>query len=332
MNRLYFLCGFFLLSFQVSAGDLFENDQVQIITLTGPLNTLIRNKEDEKAYPFVIDANGVEHQVMVSARGNSRKELCAFPPLRLRFGEDIPEKSTFKGQDKLKLVSHCFTTERKQDYMLKEFAAYRFFALLTNNAYRVRLLQIDYQDTDGKHSLIRHGFVIERTGALAERIGGKRASLKAISKRSLNDQQEALVYVFQYLIGNTDWSMVTSENDDECCHNGKLIRKDHQLLYIPYDFDLSGLVNANYAHPDPSLRIRSVTQRVYRGFCLNPEVLRQAVRTINTRQADFYTIIDELPALTDSNRKKARRFLDRFFKEASDEEKILSSFEKRCLD
>jgi len=148
----------------------------------------------------------------------------------------------------------------------------------------------------------------------------------------LNDQQEALVYVFQYLIGNTDWSMVTSIGNDECCHNGKLVEKNQELLYVPYDFDLSGLVNANYAHPDGSLRISRVTQRLYRGFCLDPEILSGAIQTIRSHQSDFSKIIDNLPVLSKREKKKTNRFLERFFDEAENGEKMLKKFEQRCLD
>jgi hypothetical protein len=91
-------------------------------------------------------------------------------------------------------------------------------------------------------------------------------------------------------------------------------------------------VNARYAHPDPSLRIRSVTQRLYRGFCLDPGVLEETIQVFNSNKADMYTIIEGLPALTGSNRSKTLKFLDRFFDEAADEENMLGMFAKRCLD
>ena len=167
---------------------------------------------------------------------------------------------------------------------------------------------------------------------LARRIDGERVRQPAVSLKSLNDQQEALVYVFQYLIGNTDWSLVSAENSDECCHNGKLIKKDQELLYVPYDFDLSGLVNARYALPDPSLHIKKVTRRLYRGFCIEEPTLRSAIRTVRSHETDFKRVIDNLPDISMSELKNMHRFLDRFFKEANDEDKMLKSFEQRCHD
>jgi hypothetical protein len=314
------------------ASDLFENDQALEVKLTGPLNSLIHHKEDEQTFPFILSTEGIDLQIMVRVRGHSRKEICVFPPLRLEFGAAVPDNSVFFGQDDLKLVTHCNKSSAAQANTLKEYAAYRFFNLISDASYRVRLLHIDYSDTEGKRSTDRWAYVIEPTGALADRIEGERARLPAISQKSLNEQQEALVYVFQYLIGNTDWSMVSADNSDECCHNGKLIKKEQKLLYVPYDFDLSGLVNANYAHPDPSFRIKRVTQRLYRGFCIDQQVLRSAIQEARSHEADFQMIVDDLPVVSKSVKTKMHRFLDRFFKEANNEDKILESFEKRCLD
>jgi hypothetical protein len=319
-------------SLQSAASDLFENDQVLEVKLTGPLNSLIHHKKDEQSYPFVLNTEGIDHQIMVRARGHSRKDICVFPPLRLESGATAPDRSVFFGQDDLKLVTHCNKSSAAQANTLKEYAAYRFFNLLSDASYRVRLLHIDYSDSEGKRSTDRWAYAIEPTGALADRIEGERARLPAVSLESLNNQQEALVYVFQYLIGNTDWSMVSADNSDECCHNGKLIKKDQKLLYVPYDFDLSGLVNANYAYPDPSFRIKRVTQRLYRGFCMDQQVLRSAIQKVRSHETDFQRIVDNLPVISKSVKTKMRGFLDKFFKEANNEDKILESFEKRCLD
>jgi hypothetical protein len=87
--------GLLSFSLHVSAANLFESNEVLMVTLNGPLNTLIRKKKDEQQYPFVLRADGLDHRVMVSARGNSRLRVCVFPPLRLEFGADIPEQSVF---------------------------------------------------------------------------------------------------------------------------------------------------------------------------------------------------------------------------------------------
>ena len=56
------------------------------------------------------------------------------------------------------------------------------------------------------------------------------------------------------------------------------------MLYIPYDFDLSGLVNAPYARPPAELRMSRVTERRYRGFCTDRDVLRDAIRKVREQE------------------------------------------------
>lgn len=314
------------------AMDLFEDHSVLQITLTGPLKTVFRHKQDEQASPFVLDVDGEQHRVMVSVRGNSRKKVCSFPPLKLEFEQPISADSVFYGQKSLKLVTHCNKSDKAQDNTLEEYAAYRYFKLLSDAAYRVRLLNINYIDTEKKRSESKLGYVIETTTSLAGRVAGKQARLPAVSLKQMNDRQLALVYVFQYLIGNTDWSLVAGNDKESCCHNAKLIEKNDELLYVPYDFDLSGLVNAHYAFPDPSLRIRKVTQRLYRGFCTDRPILASALRDVKSHEGAYLDTIDSLDQLSDSAKKKAHRFLNRFFEEASDEEKMLNDFEKSCLD
>jgi hypothetical protein len=72
------------------------------------------------------------------------------------------------------------------------------------------------------------------------------------------------VALFQYMIGNTDWSIVRERNVT------LLLGEDGYQRPLPFDFDMSGLVNAHYAGPAPGLPIDDVTERFYLGFC-DPE-------------------------------------------------------------
>ena len=59
---------------------------------------------------------------------------------------------------------------------------------------------------------------------------------------------------FQYLIGNTDFSVSFQ-------HNGKLLYTSKEFLPLPYDFDMSGWVNPSYATVNTTLGIKSVQDR-----------------------------------------------------------------------
>ena len=260
--------------------------------------------------------------------------MCEFPPLRFNFSDGDTEQTVFAGQDKLKLVTHCRKRTVAQADALQEYAAYRLFNLISDVGYRVRLLHITYRDTDERRKdevLVRYGFLIESQTELAERFSGDPAKVTGVSLRSLDEDQAAAVYIFQYLIGNTDWSMAKADDDDVCCHNGDILDIEAKRFYVPYDFDLAGLVNAKYAYPDPVLPIRKVTQRMYRGYCAPRDTLQSALGLIKTRQADILGVLSEIPGLPEDERAKSIGYLNQFFTRAEDEEKMLQSFAKRCL-
>ena len=318
------------------ASPLFDDDAVLQVELSGPLALLIASKKERIEHPFVLSANGVEHKVKVRVRGKSRTRtrVCDFPPLRINFIQEETKQTVFAGQDKLKLVTHCRKSDVAQIDALEEFAAYRIFNLISNISYKVRLLRVTYRDIDGQQEgnlLERYGFLIESGRGLADRTGGQPANVTGVTLHSLDDEQAAAMYVFQYLIGNTDWSLVMTEGDDTCCHNGDIFDIRSSLYYVPYDFDLAGLVNARYAYPDPSLRIRRVTQRLYRGFCTSRETLATALGAIKARRSIILGVLTNIPGLSDKDIESSANYLKRFFDIAKDEEKLLGSFERQCL-
>ena len=317
-----------------SASSLFEDDAVLEVNLSGPLSSLFEEKDARRELPFLLRANDIEHSIMVRIRGKSRRRVCSFPPLRFNFAAGDTAQSIFKGQDKIKFVTQCRGQGSAQSDVLQEYAAYRIFSLISEFSYKVRLLHITYTDTEGRpeeNTFDHYGFLIESSSELADRVGGQLAHETGVSLRSLDSKQAANVFIFQYLIGNTDWSLVTADEDDSCCHNGDLFDIGSARYYVPYDFDRSGLVNARYARPDPSLRISRVTQRLYRGFCISTDALRDALSAIKARRADILGVISQLPVLSQKDIKATTKYLERFFVQANDEDKIVHLFERKCL-
>ena len=322
-----------------TASPLFTDDSVVEIRLSGPLHTIARNRKDSerKEYPFVLGVNGTEIPLRVRVRGKSRTSVCSFPPLRLNFSASDTGGTVFEEQERLKLVTHCKSNRADfENNVLDEYAAYRIFNLVSDMGYRVRLLRVLYEDTDGKlRNLDRphYGFLIESDHALAERTGGAVARLTGIPYGRLHDAQSAHLYVFQYLIGNTDWSLVTADDATTCCHNVDLIEKGEQLFPIPYDFDRAGLVDPSYARPDPSVGIRRVTQRAYRGYCKTPidSVSLSLDEFIGLRDK-IMSIIASLPTSSQKESAARIRFIEDFFVEdASDTEELLRQFDDDCL-
>lgn len=334
--RRILFAGLMLTAFSIRAyaAPLFEESSVLDIELTGPLTELLSDKNSKEKMTFTLRADGAEHSIEVRLRGNSRRGVCSFPPLRLSFKKKASVNTLFENQKHLKLVTHCRESEAAQQVVLKEYMAYRIFNMLTDWSYRVRLVRVTYVDAgpeSGTQELQRYGYIIESEDELIERIGATKANRTAITRGSLDAGQAALVFVFHYLIGNTDWSMVKADVSNYCCHNGTLLELESKLILVPYDFDLSGLVSARYARPDPSLRIKRVRQRLYRGYCLPGDELPRALRTIMDEQSNILTLPFETPGVVEKEMGVASGYLETFFKNVKDIEKTAKKFESRCL-
>lgn len=318
----------------LNASPLFDDGTVLDVTLRGPLAAVFADTEERAERDFVLEVDGDEYPVKVRVRGKSRVRVCEFPPLRLNFRRANVSQTVFAGQDKLKLVTHCRNYDRAEQDMLEEYAAYRIFNVLTDLSYRVRLLRVSYVDTDGKlgeKGAHRFAFVLETEEQLAARMGAQPVRIRGVPKQRHDLAEAALVYVYQYLIANTDWGLVKADHDEGCCHNIDLFERDGIVVFVPYDLDLSGLVNAKYAFPDRTLRIKRVTQRLYRGLCSDRSIVGAALDKVQANEKDIMAVLAATPGLSDDNRDKAKRFLGRYFEKAADRDKLLDKFEQRCV-
>ena len=322
-----------------AASPLFEDDSVLEVRLSGPLRTIVREKKEPERveYPFVLKVGDAELPVDVRVRGKSRTIVCPFPPLRLDFKSEAVTGTVFDGQDKLKLVTHCRSdNESYENNILEEYTAYRIFNAISDIGYRVRLLRIHYEDTDGRlRDLDRpyYGVLIESDEELARRTSSAVVKREGVPYSRLNEEHTARFYVFQYLIGNFDWSFVIAEDADSCCHNVDLVEKDEQLFGIPYDFDFSGLVNARYTSVPESIGIKRATQRVYRGYCKLPiEKVAVAFDEIVALRDEIMEIVANSPVAGDEDTDSRVRYIGYFFEQAlEDREEILEEFDGDCL-
>ena len=318
-----------------AASPLFQEQGVIDVSLTGPFGSLFENREDRSQRPFLLSVDGIQQPVKIRLRGHSRVRVCDFPPLRLNFPADVDGPSVFAGQDKLKLVTHCRNYDRGEQDLLEEYMAYRVLNVLTDLSFKVRLLNIRYEDSDGilpDKAALRHGFVIESREEFSTRTGARNLVLAGFPRHRHDQGHAALMYVFQYLIANTDWMLLKADYDEGCCHNLELFELGTRLFFVPYDFDVAGLINAKYAFPDNRLRIKRVTQRLYRGLCTDRATLRGALDTVKSKRDDILAVTREVPGLAPDNAERARDYLAEFFEEAEDEEDLLDSFEKHCVE
>ena len=329
---------------------LFAQASLLEVALAAPLSTILKERsQDKRAYhPATLsyieagnfDNRGARVELVagVRTRGNFRRDrsTCRFPPLQLNLARKqmgtTLENSTFKGQNKLKLVTHCRSSRKFDDLLLKEYLAYRIFNLVTNASFKVRLLRVSYHDTEGKvKDTTRYGFFIEPKKSLARRTGASIEKIARVNPADLESHQASLVEVFEYLIGNTDWSMLRGPAGEDCCHNLVLLRPRQQtLLPVPYDFDHAGLVNAPYAEPNEQLGIRSVRKRLFRGRCRKPDILAAALSVYSDTKADTMALVQEQQHLSERSRNTALKYLAAFYDVIEDTQRMRRELIDKC--
>ena len=310
------------------------------VTIEAPLTTLTKDRPEEEyldgTFTFTGD-EGAERTIdlKIRTRGSYRRmeTHCDFPPIRLNFRKKQVADTVFAGQDKLKLVTHCQNEKPYyEQLLLREFLAYRIFQVMTNKSYGVRLLQVNYVDTEGAKAMTKLAFVIEEDDDVARRVGMKSVRIGDITNEDLDRRQQNLVNVFQYLIGNTDFSLIRAEPGKECCHNADLMSAagGPPFTPLPYDFDFSGLVNAPYAQPHPRYDFRTVRHRHFMGLCRNNELLPDTLQQFLDKKDAIYAIIDELDMLRRRSRWDVTAYLNGFYKIISTPKYVGSSLLAGC--
>ena len=239
----------------------------------------------------------------------------------------------FDKQNKLKLVIHCDYSQRYEQVVLREYLAYRILNAVTNMSFRVRLLRVTYVNTEVQGGgQVRYGFLIEHKNRLAERYDLKDLELERTTVAAIQADRLNLTSVFEFLIGNTDFSPIAGPPGSSCCHNYVLFGNGTDpLIAVPYDFDQSGFVDAPYAEVNERFRIRSVRQRLYRGRCDNNVHIPVSLRRFRDRRDSIYALIDEQVGLQSGVREDLVRYIDDFYDLIDDPKEVERRIIKRCI-
>ncbi|MDX1518380.1 MAG: hypothetical protein R3288_16145 [Woeseiaceae bacterium] len=319
---------------------LFQDHDVVEIHITAPMSTLVDERPDEDYLPATLSwvEPGGERMTVdigIRTRGNFRrqKDTCRFPPLRVNFKKGDVKDTLFHKQDALKLVTHCRDrSDRYEQNVLKEYLIYRMLNVLTDTSYRVRLLRVRYTDTeDEDDEREAFGFFIEHAKRFGKRTGLEEFEVQRTRYDRLDAANAALTAIFHYMIGNTDYSPIAGPEEGECCHNSDLYKAaDGHAYAVPYDFDMSGMVDAPYAVPNERFGLRRVTQRLYRGYCVHNAGLGGAAQVFRDKRDALYALIDNEGSLTSKTAAQMRKYLDSFYDVIDDRKKFSREIIEEC--
>lgn len=289
--------------------------------------------------------NGVWDSIPIElrARGNFRRTNCYFPPIKLKMKSAVTQGTPFEGLKKMKVVLPCLLQNRSNDDILKEYLAYQLYEPFTSVHFKTRLVDLEFTDDPRKKKAedplmaIFMEFTKRNLSTLNDSVFARRRprthhlrailieDIKNVARRNdakifdrfvhpLAQDAEASLRnaFFQFMIGNTDFSTAYG-------HNQKLLFMDKKTVPLPYDFDMSGLVDASYSVVsninDQNLPISEVTQRLYRGFRRDPKTTQQVREEFLGHKATLLQITDRLKPHFDHPKtfQKTRDYLLDFF-------------------
>ena len=302
---------------QKSIFDLMHHSDELAVTLESDfeyLKTNRRSEEYQKARIFFEDATGTEQawNLKVRLRGNFRRLFCTeIPPLKLKFKKSELAVAGLAEFNDMKLVTYC-TSNRQEAYelLMKEFLAYELYNELSDNSYRVQLLNITYKDTNTGKKTRQWGFLIEDTAQLRHRMGGaeKIENVYNLPAERFSVKDRKLVALFEYIIGNSDWSYTMGKNV-------KLLEKNGKIIPVPYDFDFSGMVSAPYAVPNPNYVIFSLTERIFMGFPQDLEDLHDTVYQVYGVRQVLLNKVKSFNRLNSEKRREVANYLTSYFED-----------------
>jgi hypothetical protein len=292
---------------------LFRSEEVIEMELRSDFSAIQREREGNPEYHegelIYLSGTGEKTvlKVKVMARGNFRLKSsnCQFPPLLVNFKKGEIKTTLFENQDKLKLVTPC----QNEADLLDEYTVYKMYNQVTDLSFKVRLVSILYFDTSLDKALFeKYSFFIEDKDHVAER-NNLVAEDRIATPFDIDRDNYIKLSLFQYLIGNKDWwvssrkNIVLMQSDDHTSG----------LYTVPYDFDFSGFVNADYSRPSGIPNYSIIDRRRYKGICFTDEEFSKVFDFYRELRPAFESIISNQDLISRYDKKTNLRYIKEFY-------------------
>jgi hypothetical protein len=316
-----------------TSADIFDEEGPMHLTLTLDIKKYQREKMKGEYMPahFLYQFNDtlqLEKNVRIKARGKFRRNHCNLAPFWLNIRKADVMNQHLQETKRIKIVTHCNGSKAYEEYLLKEYLAYKIFNIISPVSFRVRLVRMKYVDTGRKNKITEAwAFMIEPEEMVAERHGGVVIKKDALATSLMRQEEMDLVALFEYMIGNADYSVAGR-------HNMKILGLPgfgtHGYTPVPYDFDYTGLVNAYYAVPGENLGIESVTERYYLGPCRSNEQMMIAIDHINQYRDEIYALVADFLYMDSRYKGEAMAYLESYFDLSSRPEQLIFMLNYTC--
>lgn len=296
---------------------VFESDDLLEISISFDLTKFQKKNLKEGSFDALLtihlgENDSINKKATLKYRGINRLERCSFPPIQINFKTPLLTGSDSSRIKRLKLVTHCEQGSLYEEYVLREYLVYKLFNVLTDTSYKVRLLKINYIDSQkSKKPLTKYGFFIEPIEILAARTNTTIVKSLSLSQSQIIPDIMDRLAIFNFMVANWDWSVAGQHNVSIVC-----MKKNTTVplgIAVPYDFDLTGIVNASFAIPPPERGIETVRDRLYMGMCRSGDEFKKDLMKFMGKKEGMYSVINDFPWLNQRCKRDICMFLDQFF-------------------
>ena len=295
------------------------------VTIQGNITNLMEDKLNRRLRPGSFsfpDSLGkkITLPVRFETRGKTRLLRCDIPPMGIYFDKKGLKEQEIKIYPKLKTVLPCFSNEMAEDLLFREMLVYRLYGIVSDFDFKVQvvdLVALDSITQDTTHAF--PAFFIESDKEFKRRLDMEEFDQFNIQWEDLDPKQAQITAFFQYMVSNGDWRISHK-------HNLKFFRKNKTspLVLVPYDFDFSGLVNADYAKPNPNYDQENVRHRIYIGK--KNKFVKETIQHFIHKEAEILKTVEDYPYLSVESKKDIKEFLDQFFKGIKNKKSIRKMF------
>lgn len=320
-------CFSFVQAQKIDSVKFFSEEEIIELTLTTDIPKMQKEKGEDAFQGATVslrftDNTVIEEQVMVAPRGHFRRQNCNIPPIMVDFSNATSPRLSPLG--KLKLVIGCGSRGNDEQLLLKEYLIYKMYNLLEDKSFRVRLVKVNYRDTKNKvNAFSQYAFLIEDDKDLAIRNNSIKKAKAQYGSEAVDRVLMTKVAVFEYMISNGDWSVPAN-------HNIRLIydkeNENARPFPVPYDFDHSGFVNADYATPNELLGTETVKERAYRGFPRKMEELQASFDVFRSKKESILSLINNFALLQSRAKKELTDYLNEFYNTINDKRQVQNIF------
>lgn len=306
--------------------DLLTKNEVAKVSLKTNLSSLMENKRSKEYlkgdFTFSTEKDvDMTVPVKLRLRGRYRRMKCEFPPIKLKFRKADLADQGLNEFNELKLVTHCLEDENvSRELVCREYLVYRLFNLLSPNSFRAQLVNVTYLNTKKKPKKVKGwGILIEDADELAHRMQGERFEQMGLPDSCFNKQQENLTALFQFMVGNSDWSNMMVRNVEFVKFS------DTDIYPIPYDFDFSGVVAAPYARPNFDVGQTNIRHRVFQGKAAHFEEIEPTIQHFLDNKDAVLSEVMDFDLLSRESRKDIRDYLVMFYDTIEDKQKATAA-------